>query len=61
MKLLGKKALVLLLCVPAYPFVIFAEWYDKATHFYSTKFNLRKATAEYWSEIWEVLTYKDGD
>jgi len=60
MKLLAKKLFVILICIPYYPLVMFAEWYDKATHF-GPRFSLRKATAEYWSEIWEVLTYrKDG-
>lgn len=61
MKLLFKKFIVLLLCIPCYPLVMFAEWYDKATH-YGSKFKLRNSSAEYWVEVWEVLTYREeGD
>ena len=60
MKLLFKKFVVLLLCIPTYPLVMFAEWYDKSTH-YGSKFHLRNSSVEYWAEVWEVLAYrKDG-
>lgn len=60
MKLLFKKFVVLLLCIPAYPLVMFAEWYGNATQ-YGSKFHLRNSSAEYWAEVWEVLVYrKDG-
>lgn len=59
MKLFAKKAIILLLCIPFYPLVIFAEWYDKKTHF-GPKFNLRKATADYWADVRDTLTYREG-
>lgn len=57
MKLILIKIIVVLLCLPAYPLVLFAEWYDKSTHF-GPKFNLRRASKEYWIDVWDALAYK---
>lgn len=57
MKLLGKKAIVLLLCIPLFPFVMFAEWYDAKTSF--GRFNFRKESKFYWKDdVWSSLKYR---
>ncbi len=60
MKLIAKKALALISCIPMYPLVMFAIYYEKSTYF-GGKFRLGETTKEYWAEIWKVLTYRKED
>ena len=57
MRIVVKKSLILLLCVPLYPFVMFAEWYHIVTHV-GHKFSFRKSNKEYWKDVWDALTYR---
>ncbi len=57
MILLAKKALILVGCIPMYPLIMFAVYYEKSTSF-GGKFRLGEATKEYWSDVWEAITYR---
>lgn len=59
MRIIIVKILCVLFCVPVYPLVLFAEWYDKRTS-YGGKFSFKTASADYWQDVKETLLYKKG-
>lgn len=60
MKLFLLKIVILLLCVPAYPFYVFFVHTERKSYFGSTS-TYRKVSSEYWEDVKNALTYKEAD
>lgn len=56
-RIIVAKILCIAFCIPMYPLVLFAVWYDKRTSF-GGKFNFRESTKDYWSDVKETIRYK---
>lgn len=54
MRLIIVKILCVLVCVPVYPFAIYAEWYGSRA-WLGGKFDLKTASADYWRDVKETL------
>ena len=59
MRLIFVKVACLLFCIPVYPLVLFAEFYNVKTSFGGT-FKFRKVSKEYWVDVRDVLHFREG-
>lgn len=57
MKLLLIKVLVLLLCIPVYPFYVVLITFERKSYL-GNQATFKKVSREYWGEVWDVLTYR---
>lgn len=60
MKILIFKLVVLLLCVPVYPFITIGMWFERNSYYGGNK-TFRKVNRDYWEDVWYSLTYKKED
>jgi hypothetical protein len=59
MKIITVKILVLLLCVPAYPFIAVGSHYERNSYF-GKRTTFSEISKEYWCDVWDAITYKKG-
>lgn len=57
MKIFIIKLLIALLCVPAYPFIILGQYYERNSYL-GSKVKFRTVNRDYWEDVWDALTYK---
>lgn len=60
MKLLIIKFLIAILCLPVYPLVLFAEWYQAKTTFGGV-FNYKESSADYWKDVFHALAFRKSE
>lgn len=60
MKLLLMKLIVLLLCVPVYPFYVIIVTNEHKSY-YGIQSTYKKVSREYWKDVKDVLTYKEAE
>lgn len=57
MKLFLIKVVVLILCLPVYPLVVFSDWYQSKTSM-GGSFNFKTSSIIYWEDVMDALSYK---
>ncbi|SET42612.1 hypothetical protein SAMN05216389_11129 [Oceanobacillus limi] len=60
MKILLIKIVVLLLCIPAYPFYVFFVGAERRRYF-GNQTTYKDVSKEYWQDVKETLLYRKED
>lgn len=51
------KVLIIIICVPAYPFLVIGQYVERKSYL-GSRVKFREVNADYWADVWDAVTYR---